>query len=127
VTDLRFLLDTNILIYLAERESEPVLARAEQCGPGELATSAIVLAEFARGINWTAHRAEETLALLLERVPVLPFNEAAARSYGRLPFVRHRFDRLIAAHALALDVTLVTANVPDFVGVSGLRVEDWSK
>ena len=62
-----------------------------------------------------------------ERLPVLPFDRAAAHVYARLPFSRHRFDRLIAAHALALDLTLVTANARDFRDMPDLRVEDWTR
>jgi tRNA(fMet)-specific endonuclease VapC len=58
-------------------------------------------------------------------VEVLPFDKVAARTYATMPFRRARFDRLIAAHALSLDLTLVTANVRDFADVPGLRVENW--
>jgi tRNA(fMet)-specific endonuclease VapC len=58
-------------------------------------------------------------------VPVLPFDAAAAEVYARLPFRRGSFDRLIAAHALALDLVLVTDNVADYADVPGLKVENW--
>ena len=60
-------------------------------------------------------------------VPVLPFDRAAGRAYADLPFKRHRFDRLIAAHALALSATFVTANPRDFRDIAELRVEDWTR
>ena len=60
-------------------------------------------------------------------VPVLPFDRDAGRAYAELPFKRHRLDRLIAAHALALNVTLVTANPRDFRDIAGLAVEDWTR
>ena len=59
-------------------------------------------------------------------MPLLPFDEDAARSYARTPFRRARFDRLLAGHALALDVPIITANPKDFADVPGLKVEDWT-
>lgn len=59
--------------------------------------------------------------------PVLPFDEDAARAFALVPFRRAKFDRLIAAHALALKLTLVTANAADFRDVPGLDVEDWTR
>ena len=58
---------------------------------------------------------------------LLPFDEAAVRAYAALPFRRGSFDRLIAAHALALDLTLVTSNVRDFADIPGLLVENWTR
>ena len=58
---------------------------------------------------------------------MLPFDEDAARAYARVPFRRGKLDRLIAAHTLALDVVLITANDRDFADVPGLKIEDWTK
>lgn len=121
------MLDTNICIYLAEQSSPPLTDRLEKCERGKLVTSAIVYAEFVRGIDWTKPNAEQTLAALFVDIEILPFDTAAARRYASLPFIRHRLDRLIAAHALALDLTLVTANVRDFADIPDLRVEDWTQ
>jgi tRNA(fMet)-specific endonuclease VapC len=56
---------------------------------------------------------------------MLPFDEAAAREYAKLPFKRARFDRLLAAHALSLGATIITNNEGDFADVPGLKVENW--
>jgi tRNA(fMet)-specific endonuclease VapC len=127
VTEPRFLLDTNICIYLAEGLSEPLLNRVEQCPVGELATSAISFAEFTRGVDWSQPHAEDSIARLFQAITIVSFDRAAAIAYAALPFVRHRFDRLIAAHALSLGVTLVTANERDFRDIPDLRVEDWTR
>lgn len=55
-----------------------------------------------------------------------PFDLAAAQSYTSLPFKRGNFDRLIAAHALSLGLTIVTSNEEDFINVPGLQVENWT-
>lgn len=125
--DPRFLLDTNICIYIAERTSPTLTGRLEKCQRGSLVTSAIVYAEFVRGIDWTSANAEQTLSGLFDDIDIMPFDTAAARQYASLPFVRHRLDRLIAAHTLSLGLTLITANVRDFADIPGLKVEDWTQ
>lgn len=127
VTEPRFLLDTNICVYLAEDLSEPLLLRVEQCELGELVTSSVAFAEFARSIDWSQRAAEDSVERLFQAIDILPFDRKAALAYAGLPFVRHRFDRLIAAHALALGLTLVTANTRDFRDVPDLKVEDWTR
>ena len=127
MTEPKFLLDTNSLIYLAERSSVSVIERAEEYSPGELVTSSIVFAEFARGVDWSRPFARTTAERFFEVIPVLPFDRQAALVYASLPFRRHSFDRLIAAHALAMDLTLVTANPRDFRDVPEIAIEDWTR
>jgi tRNA(fMet)-specific endonuclease VapC len=127
VTEPAFLLDTNICIYLAEDLSDRLVQRVEACQIGSLVTSAIAFAEFARGIDWAQPKVEDTVARLFAAIEILPFDRMAARAYANLPFARNRYDRLIAAHALALGITLVTANPKDFRDIPGLKVEDWTR
>ncbi|GDX77532.1 hypothetical protein LBMAG41_26110 [Cyanobium sp.] len=77
-----------------------------------------------------AERNSAALARFLLEVPVAPFDGTAARVYGAVRLAsrerrRDPLDKLIAAHALALDVTLVTNNPRDFVSYAGLRIENW--
>ncbi|HEY0629909.1 MAG TPA: type II toxin-antitoxin system VapC family toxin [Sphingomicrobium sp.] len=123
----RYLLDANCCIYLIEKLSPALRAKAERCAPGELATSAIAYAEVARGTDWKNEEAASLVNDFFEAVSVLPFDQAAGHAYAALPFVRHRFDRLIAAHALAQGLTLVTANVRDYRDIPALDVEDWTR
>ena len=90
---------------------------------GSVVTSSICLAEMLIGLRESERR---ILSLLLQQIEVLPFDADAAGRYAQLSFRRRGFDRLIAAHALALDAVVVTANVADYLGISGLRVEDWT-
>ena len=122
---VNYMLDANILIMLLDR-NPMVDRRASECFEGDLCVSAIAYAEVARG---PAAEKEPALLLLeqaIKVIPVMPFDAAAARRYADLPFARHRFDRLIAAHALSLDLTLVSANRKDFADITGLKVEDWT-
>jgi tRNA(fMet)-specific endonuclease VapC len=70
-------------------------------------------------------RASANVGAFFARIPVLSFGADAALAYRQLPFERHRFDHLIAAHALSLDLLLVTRNTRHFAKVPGLRVENW--
>lgn len=123
---MRFMLDANTLILLLDLD-EHVLRRASECYEGDLCISAIAYAEVAQGTVAGKPPPQDLLDDAVAAMPVVPFDRVAAHIYASVPFRRHRFDRLIAAHALALDLTLVTANVRDFRGLAALRVEDWTK
>jgi tRNA(fMet)-specific endonuclease VapC len=122
---VRFLLDANALIHLLAGHDRFV-RRASGCSAGDLCLSAISFAEVLHGSAAGKPPPTGLLARIRGRLPVLPFDEQAARVYADLPFKRHRFDRLIAAHALALDLILVTANRDDFHDIQRLKVEDWT-
>lgn len=120
----RFLLDTNICIYLLGARDDRLRERIEACDEGELVTSTVVHAEVMIGAN---HRgASRAASALFERIPPQAFDLVAGAAYAKLPFRRGNFDRLIAAHAISLDLTLVTNNERDFADINGLRVENWT-
>lgn len=125
MSDFRFMLDSNICIYLLKFHSKALSDRVADQDEGSLCISSIVLAELAisygRGVFDTPE-----LRQFVDQIPVVAFDDRAAMLYGTLPFRRARFDRLIAAHALALDVGIVTNNEADFVDVPGLKVENWT-
>lgn len=125
MTDPAFLLDSNICIYLLNNLSPVLAARVGDQPVGSLFMSSITLAEIAVGYGKAIGDAP-SLKAMIEQIPVLDFDEAAARIYGTLPFRRSRFDRLIAAHALSLDLTLITNNQADFADIPGLRTENWT-
>lgn len=101
-------------------------ARLAECEAGSVGISAISYAEVAFGTYVGKPPAQDVLDAFLVAIPLVPFDEAAARAYARLPFKRARFDRLLAAHALSLGAIIVTNNVADFTDVPGLKVEDWT-
>lgn len=123
---MRYCLDTNCCILLIARASQPLIDRIEQLEVGDIVLSAIVAAELVRGLNSADIEGAKAIDAFLRAFPVVPFDESAARAFPDVPFRRAKFDRLIAAHALALDLTLVTANLRDFADVPGLKVEDWT-
>ena len=121
-----YLLDSNVCIYVLRDAHALAAKRLEECEPGTVVTSAIVYAEVLRGVEKHGEAALATLDAFFELVPVLPFDRAAGAAFLRVPFRRARVDRLIAAHALACGLTLVTNNEGDFADVPGLRVENWA-
>lgn len=129
----KYMLDTNICIYLMKHQPPAVRARFAECFVGDVVISAITLAELEYGVACSGDaRAHNQVLLdsLLEDIRVEPFDARAAQSYGPLRLA-HRarnkdaLDKLIAAHALSLGVTLVTNNEADFHGFAGLVVENW--
>jgi tRNA(fMet)-specific endonuclease VapC len=126
VTELKYLLDSNILVYLLDGTSPEARRRVEGCAIGELATSAIAYAEVMWKVAPDDPQQQASAEALFGLVQVLPFDAAAAGQYGELPFERHRFDHLIAAHALSKNLIMVTRNTRHFRSVPALRVEDWT-
>lgn len=93
---------------------------------GEFVTSAIAFAEIVHGSVRGKPPPPIALQAFIDEVPVLPFDQDAAQAYARLRFERHSYDRLIAAHALALGLIVVTDNTKHFADVPGLKVENWT-
>ncbi len=130
----KFMLDTNICIYLMKHQPPEVRERFAQCFVGDIVISAVTLAELEFGIASSSTAAQESnrsaLESLLEDIMVAPFDAQAAKAYGPIRAAykdrnRDALDQLIASHAVAIGVTLVTNNEADFVNYAGLRVENW--
>ncbi len=128
----RYMLDTNMCIYLMKNQPEQVAKRFAQCYVGDVVMSAITYAELEYGVAVCANpeRERRNLAALIEDIPVAPFDVPAARAYGPIrEATRERkkdhLDKLIAAHAVSLDVALVTNNERDFETYPGVKLENW--
>lgn len=130
---LRYLLDTNILSDLVRHPQGSVASRIASAGEDTVCTSIVVAAEFRFGaIKSGSGKLAETVDLILSALEVLPLEAPADHHYGT---IRHHLSRkgmpigpndlLIAAHALATDLTLVTANSREFSRVPGLKVDNW--
>jgi tRNA(fMet)-specific endonuclease VapC len=132
---IRYLLDTNICIYIMNRRPIEIIQKFKQFNVGDIGISTITVSELKYGAvksknpKLNIQRVEEFLAPL----EILPYDHNAADSYGE---IRHNLetkgevigslDMLIAAHALSKDIILVTNNEKEFLRVINLRIENWS-
>jgi tRNA(fMet)-specific endonuclease VapC len=131
---MRYMLDTNICIYLIKNHPPQVLRRLQALNQGDAVMSVVTYAELRAGLEiQTTNREqdEHALTLLVARIPVLPFTQADAESFGVLRASvwdrrRNAMDRLIAAHAVNSALTLVTNNEADFEDYPRLVVENWA-
>jgi tRNA(fMet)-specific endonuclease VapC len=133
--DARFLLDTNICIYIRRKKPEEVLRRFRQLKHGEAALSVITFGELIYGAEKSAQRAMalELLRELAQVLPVLGLPSTAVETYGTMRADLERRGQMIgnndlwiAAHAKAAGMTLVTNNEREFRRVRGLKVENWA-
>lgn len=123
---MKYLLDTNIVIDVILNLDDRVVERLSETDATDVVTSSIAIAEMMHGSVRGKPPSVHLIKPFLEEVPVLPFDLEAAMMYAKLSFERRSFDRLIAAQALALGLTVVTRNERDFVNVPGLKIENWT-
>ena len=131
----RYLLDSNICIYIRQRRPEGVLLRFRKLQPGEAGISVITYGELLYGAAKSAQRvsALERLRELVSLLPALALPETAAEAYGRIRAELEaggqmigNNDLWIAAHAVAAQLILVTNNEREFRRVRGLKVQNWA-
>lgn len=127
-----YMLDTNMCIYLMKNQPSEVARRFTQCFVGDVLMSAITFAELQYGVAVSQNPDNEliNLSALIEDIEVAPFDQAAGFAYGPIRTAtrdskKDHLDKLIAAHAVALGVVLITNNQKDFVKYSGLITENW--
>lgn len=131
---MRYMLDTNTCIYLIQKQPPKVLKKMEQQFEGDVVMSSVTYAELRAGLEMRSSdraRDEAALNLLVSRIRVQAFDESSAETYGvirkaRPDRRRDALDRLIAAHAISLNLVLVTNNEADFKDYPGLEIENWA-
>lgn len=132
---MRFMLDTNVCVDLIRRRSRLLLQKLQEKAPADICVSVITLCELEYGVARSMAPQKNRLALaeFMTSITILSYNDSVAPVYGRIrgdldsrgtPI--GALDTLIAAHALALNLTLVTTNEREFRRVPGLHVENWS-
>lgn len=129
----RYLLDTNIVSDLVRHPQGDVANRIREVGEAAVCTSIVVAAELRFGAaKKDSPRLTKRVNDILEALEVLPFDSPADHAYAHLRWRLEQLgtligpnDMLIAAHALASECVLVTANMDEFSRVDGLRVENW--
>lgn len=133
-----YVLDTNAVSALM-KGTAAVLDRLTATTPADVAIPQPVLAEIAFGIERLPRSKRRTslqarFDLVSAELPRAEWTDAVSQTFGRIKATLERrgtriedFDAAIAAHALALEATLVTTNLDHMIRVPGLRVEDWSQ
>ena len=132
----RYMLDTNICIYIAKHQPPAVKARFDRLKPGQVVMSVVTYGELYYGATKSSERARalKHLEQLVQDIPVESLGSLAGRAYGEIRGTLEKEGRLIGnndlwigAHALALDVTLATNNEREFRRIAGLSVENWTR
>jgi tRNA(fMet)-specific endonuclease VapC len=131
---MKWMLDTNICIDIIKRRPRSVLDRFKDHTVGDIGVSVVTLAELEYGVSASTRpaRNREALDQFVSPLEVAPFDRDATAAYGRLRAALEKkgkmigsMDLLIAAHAVSLEVRLVTHNSREFGRVPGLEIEDW--
>lgn len=131
---MKYVLDTNICIYLIKRKPIHVFEKFREFSLGMIGISSITLAELKYGVEKSSRPDQNLQALnqFLLPLEVLDFDFNAAIEYGTIRAELEKIgrpigplDMLIAAHVRALDLTLVTNNEKEFIRVENLKVENW--
>jgi tRNA(fMet)-specific endonuclease VapC len=128
----RYMLDTNMCIYLMKNQPKQVAERFSQCYVGDVVISAITYAELEYGVAMSANPEKErlNLASLVEDIKVVPFDKVTGIAYGPIRVAtreskQDHLNKLIAAHAVSLNVTIVTNNLKDFARFPNVVLENW--
>jgi tRNA(fMet)-specific endonuclease VapC len=133
---MKYMLDTNICIYLIKQKPEKLLRHFKTHSVGDIGISSITVAELRFGVEKSEQVEKNRQALdeFILPLEIADFDEKAAESYGKVRTLLERtgkpigsMDMLIGAHALSLGVTLVTNNTSEFKQIKNLKIADWSR
>ena len=133
---MKYMLDTNICIYLIKQQPREVIDKFQGIALGEIAVSTVTVAELMYGVEKSQYKEKNKTALqaFLAPLEIVDFDFAAAQQYGVARAYLEKtgkpigaYDLTIAAHALSLDLVLVTNNEQEFQRIPDLIVENWVK
>jgi len=129
-----YMLDTNICIYIIKNRPVNVIERFRTLKPSDVCISSVTFAELEYGVAKSVmpERNRDALAMFVSPLEIVPFDSQAAAVYGKIRAELERagrvigaMDMLIAAHAISLNIPLVTNNTKEFERVGGLYAENW--
>lgn len=133
---MKFMLDTNICIYIIKRKPSNVIKRFIQTEISQIGISSITLSELSYGVSKSSRPEQNQLALaqFIAPLEIMPYGDEAAQYYGDLRTHLEKqgtpigsLDMLIAAHALSIGCTLVTNNEKEFIRIPNLKIDNWVK
>lgn len=131
----KYILDTNICIYIIKKKPEKVFKKLREITRGIVGISSITLAEMQYGIGRSSipDKNQEALDQFLQPLNILDFNAMAAIEYGKIRSDLEKkgtpigsLDLLIAAHVRSVGAILVTNNTKEFNRVADLKIENWA-
>ena len=132
---MKYMLDTNICIYIIKEKPRKVLDKFHTLDIGNVCISSVTLAELEYGVEKSDYKERNKLALagFLSSIDILPFSDKAAAEYGKIRANLERqgniigaYDLMIGAHALSENITLVTNNTKEFKRIKNLSLENWA-
>ncbi len=133
---MKYMLDTNICIYIIKKKPDKVIRRLRELRLSDVCISSITLSELEYGVEKSEQRDRNKIALatFIAPIEVIAYNDLDAAQYGEIRSFLEKngmpigsLDMLIAAHALAQGLILVTNNEREFKRVPGLMIENWAK
>ena len=133
---MKYLLDTNICIYIIKKKPNKVIKHFREYKPGDISISSITVAELNYGIEKSSKPDTNIIALseFLQPLIVLDYTQMDSESYGKIRTELERkgtpigaMDLLIASQAISRGLVLVTNNESEFKRVKRLRIENWAK
>ena len=133
---MKYMLDTNICIYIIKQKPQNVIRRFRQAKISEIGGSSITLSELEYGVMKSIKPEQNRMALaqFLAPIEILSYDDTAAQHYGEIrAFFEKKgtpigsLDMLIAAHALSINAVLITNNETEFKRVSNLKIKNWAK
>jgi len=131
---MKFLLDTNICIYIIKQKPPKVFDKFQTLTLSDVGVSSITVAELEYGAYKSQRQEQNRAALSQFLIPleILPFDERATQTYGQIRAELERrgtvigsMDMLIASQAISLGLTLATNNVRELSQIPGLTLENW--
>jgi tRNA(fMet)-specific endonuclease VapC len=131
---MKYMLDTNICIYIIKKQPENVLKHFNSFALGDICISSVTLAELSYGVEKSQHSQKNKAALegFVLPLEIMPFDDMAAYHYGRIRACLEKkgmpigpLDLMIAAHAFHLNSILITYNKKEFSRIPKLKIENW--
>lgn len=133
---MKYLIDTNICIYIINKRPAAVIKKFKQFELGEIGISTITVSELQYGVAKSIYRKKNEVRLeeFLAPLEILTYDQTAARVYGDIRFQLEKrgrligpLDLLIAAHAISQNLVLITNNDKEFKRIKKLKIENWTK
>lgn len=133
---MRYMIDTNICIFIIKNKPINVINRFLQLNPDDICISSITYSELSYGVykSKAIEKNKAALLMFLSSISILPFDDSDAEEYGKVRTKLEKdgtpigpMDLLIASHAKNRNLIVVTNNTREFERVDDLKIEDWTK